>query len=141
MPSWFGCEIGCVSCSFIFLFFIFWVSLTFKLKFIRDSLDFGDEWWCYAGIVLCLFWNIIAVTTAWIKGEGEWKYTVHLFCTWSSIYFGSSSVVNLNILWFLCRGKNLVPCCYLLHSRGSWILCLVVPSTVPSFQVYIAHFF
>ncbi|ONI10297.1 hypothetical protein PRUPE_4G039500 [Prunus persica] len=57
----------------------------------------------WLGIVLCLFWNIIAVTTAWIKGEGE--------------------------------GKNLVPCCYLLHSRGSWILCLVVPTTVPSFQV------
>ncbi|BBH00838.1 secretory carrier 3 [Prunus dulcis] len=24
----------------------------------------------WLGIVLCLFWNIIAVTTAWIKGEG-----------------------------------------------------------------------
>lgn len=23
-----------------------------------------------AGLVLCLFWNLIAVTSAWIKGEG-----------------------------------------------------------------------
>ena len=25
---------------------------------------------CSAGLFLCLFWNIIAVTAAWIKGEG-----------------------------------------------------------------------
>lgn len=27
-----------------------------------------------AGLVLCLFWNVIAVTAAWIKGEGEFRY-------------------------------------------------------------------
>ena len=25
---------------------------------------------CFAGFFLCLFWNVIAVTAAWIKGEG-----------------------------------------------------------------------
>lgn len=25
---------------------------------------------CYAGLVGCLTWNVIAVTAAWIKGEG-----------------------------------------------------------------------
>lgn len=33
-----------------------------------------DEKFIYAGLVLCLLWNVIAVTAAWIKGEGEFKY-------------------------------------------------------------------
>jgi hypothetical protein len=27
----------------------------------------------YAGLIACLFWNVIATTTAWIKGEGITK--------------------------------------------------------------------
>jgi hypothetical protein len=26
--------------------------------------------WCHSGLTLCLFWNIIATTAAWIKGGG-----------------------------------------------------------------------
>lgn len=33
-----------------------------------------DEKLYNAGLVLCLFWNVIAVTAAWIKGEGEFRY-------------------------------------------------------------------
>ena len=30
------------------------------------------EHWCAAGLACCLTWNIIATTTAWIKGEGQY---------------------------------------------------------------------
>jgi len=26
-----------------------------------------------AGLVLCLTWNVVAVTAAWIKGEGQFR--------------------------------------------------------------------
>ncbi|GJV39975.1 secretory carrier-associated membrane protein 2-like protein [Tanacetum coccineum] len=37
----------------------------------------------YLGMVFCLFWNIIATTTAWIKGEGK---KVHLALVGSSCF-------------------------------------------------------
>lgn len=33
----------------------------------------------YAGLTLCLFWNVIAVTAAWIKGEG-WYLKITAVC-------------------------------------------------------------
>jgi hypothetical protein len=42
----------------------------------------------YLGLVLALFWNIIAVTTAWIKGEGLFlfSYTCLVFLfSWPSL--------------------------------------------------------
>jgi len=40
------------------------------------------------GLVLCLIWNIVAVTTAWIKGEG-------LYHNW--ILMHQSCLVMLNL--------------------------------------------
>ncbi|KAL5579342.1 hypothetical protein UlMin_011784 [Ulmus minor] len=47
----------------------------------------------WLGLILCLFWNIIAVTTAWIKGEGVkiWFLAV--------IYF-ISGVPGSYVLWY-----------------------------------------
>jgi hypothetical protein len=47
----------------------------------------------YLGLVLALFWNIIAVTTAWIKGEGV---TIWLLAV---IYF-ISGVPGGYVLWY-----------------------------------------
>ncbi|KAH0909712.1 hypothetical protein HID58_033033 [Brassica napus] len=47
----------------------------------------------YLGLVLCLFWNIIAVTTAWIKGEGV---TIWLLAV---IYF-IAGVPGGYVLWY-----------------------------------------
>ncbi|KAL1215938.1 Secretory carrier-associated membrane protein 3 [Cardamine amara subsp. amara] len=47
----------------------------------------------YLGLVLCLFWNIIAVMTAWIKGEGV---TIWLL---SLIYF-IAGVPGGYVLWY-----------------------------------------
>jgi len=33
----------------------------------------------HAGLALCLTWNIIAVTAAWIKGEGQFRYEARIF--------------------------------------------------------------
>lgn len=41
--------------------------------------DIGDGWLCCAGLVLCLMWNVIAVSTAWIQGEGEFMNMFHIF--------------------------------------------------------------
>lgn len=45
----------------------------------------------HAGLVACLFWNIIATTTAWIKGEGATKVCLN----WHLIYLLSSAHVTL----------------------------------------------
>ena len=42
-------------------------------------VDVGDGWLCCAGLVLCLTWNVIAVSTAWIQGEGEFINMFHIF--------------------------------------------------------------
>ena len=42
-------------------------------------VDVGDGWLCCAGLVLCFTWNVIAVTTAWIQGEGEFINMIHIF--------------------------------------------------------------
>ncbi|KAJ4703405.1 Secretory carrier-associated membrane protein [Melia azedarach] len=47
----------------------------------------------YLGLVLCLFWNIIAVTTAWIKGEGVKIWFLAI------IYF-ISGVPGAYVLWY-----------------------------------------
>ncbi|KAF9609326.1 hypothetical protein IFM89_015581 [Coptis chinensis] len=47
----------------------------------------------FLGLVLCLLWNIIAVTTAWIKGEGVKIWFL------SIIYF-ISGVPGAYVLWY-----------------------------------------
>ncbi|EOA35509.1 hypothetical protein CARUB_v10020717mg [Capsella rubella] len=47
----------------------------------------------FLGLVLCLFWNIIAVSTAWIKGEGV---TIWLLAV---IYF-IAGVPGAYVLWY-----------------------------------------
>ncbi|KAJ0254638.1 Secretory carrier-associated membrane protein 3 [Hirschfeldia incana] len=47
----------------------------------------------YLGLVLCLFWNIIAITTAWIKGEGVTIWLLAL------IYF-IAGVPGGYVLWY-----------------------------------------
>ncbi|CAN0896876.1 Secretory carrier-associated membrane protein 1 [Linum grandiflorum] len=45
------------------------------------------------GIVLCLLWNVVAVTAAWIKGEGP---TIFIFAV---IYF-VTGVPGAYVLWY-----------------------------------------
>ncbi|CAM0906304.1 unnamed protein product [Alopecurus aequalis] len=47
----------------------------------------------FLGLVLCLFWNVIAVTTAWIKGEGVKIWLLAI------IYF-ISGVPGAYVLWY-----------------------------------------
>ncbi|XP_039006922.1 secretory carrier-associated membrane protein 1-like isoform X1 [Hibiscus syriacus] len=47
----------------------------------------------FLGLVLCLFWNIVAVTTAWVKGEGPTIWFL------SIIYF-ISGVPGGYVLWY-----------------------------------------
>ncbi|KAK9285124.1 hypothetical protein L1049_024309 [Liquidambar formosana] len=47
----------------------------------------------WLGLVLCLFWNVIAVTTAWIKGEGPTIWFLAI------IYF-ISGVPGGYVLWY-----------------------------------------
>lgn len=47
----------------------------------------------YLGLVLCLLWNIVAVTTAWIKGEGVKIWLLAI------IYF-ISGVPGAYVLWY-----------------------------------------
>ncbi|XP_010657282.1 secretory carrier-associated membrane protein 1 isoform X2 [Vitis vinifera] len=47
----------------------------------------------YLGLVLCLTWNIVAVTTAWIKGEGPTIWFLAI------IYF-LSGVPGAYVLWY-----------------------------------------
>ncbi|KAI4371071.1 hypothetical protein MLD38_019345 [Melastoma candidum] len=47
----------------------------------------------FLGLVLCLFWNVIAVTAAWIKGEGVQIWLLAL------IYF-VSGVPGAYVLWY-----------------------------------------
>ncbi|XP_044512454.1 secretory carrier-associated membrane protein 3-like isoform X2 [Mangifera indica] len=47
----------------------------------------------FLGLVLCLFWNIIAVTTAWIKGEGAKIWLLAI------IYF-IAGVPGAYVLWY-----------------------------------------
>ncbi|OAY24746.1 secretory carrier-associated membrane protein 3 [Manihot esculenta] len=47
----------------------------------------------FLGLVLCLFWNIIAVTTAWIKGEGVKIWFLAI------IYF-IAGVPGAYVLWY-----------------------------------------
>ncbi|GJN11352.1 hypothetical protein PR202_ga29536 [Eleusine coracana subsp. coracana] len=49
-------------------------------------------WYYYIGLVCCLFWNVIAVTSAWIKGEGVKIWLLAI------IYF-ISGVPGAYVLW------------------------------------------
>ena len=75
-----------------------------------------------AGLVLCLFWNIIAITTAWIKGEGL-----------SYLMFPHYCIVNLHGL-FVFRSDDMASCPYLLHSGCPRRLCVMVSSPLPCLQ-------
>ena len=70
-------------------------------------VDVGDGWLCCAGLVLCLTWNVIAVSTAWIQGEGEFINMFHIFPGYLGVlvkgfesYYSYSLVVGVKI-WFL----------------------------------------
>jgi hypothetical protein len=48
---------------------------------------------CLVGLVVCLLWNIVAVTTAWIKGEGPTIWFLAI------IYF-ISGVPGAYVMWY-----------------------------------------
>ncbi|XP_042451693.1 secretory carrier-associated membrane protein 1-like [Zingiber officinale] len=54
---------------------------------------FREFFVCLAGLTLCLFWNIIAVTTAWIKGQDVKIWFLAI------IYF-ISGVPGAYVLWY-----------------------------------------
>ncbi|XP_059660979.1 secretory carrier-associated membrane protein 1-like [Cornus florida] len=86
----------------------------------------------FLGLVLCLLWNVVAVTTAWIKGEGP---TIWLL---SVIYF-IAGVPGGYVLWYrpLYRAMRtdsalrfgLFFLCYLLHI-GFCIFASVAPPII-----------
>lgn len=82
------------------------------------------------GLVVCLLWNIVAVTTAWIKGEGKLSPFICLLsfkiCRLPWLVTNSHSS---------CRSNNMVSCYYLLHIRCTWSICWVVSSSLPCYKV------
>ncbi|CAH8388921.1 unnamed protein product [Eruca vesicaria subsp. sativa] len=78
----------------------------------------------YLGLVLALFWNIIAVTTAWIKGEGVTIWLLAL------IYF-ISGVPGGYVLWY----RPL----YLVISYNLSALCDTVPF-LPQMHIFFCVF-
>lgn len=96
-----------------------------------------DEKLYYAGLVVCLTWNVIAVTAAWIKGEGEFIYIegdlngLLNISNFTNLTFSNSMHVEFGLV--CCRCKNMVSGCYLLHIRGTWSICSVVSSIVSCF--------
>lgn len=103
-----------------------------------------DRYYCWrlAGLIVCLLWNVVAVTLAWIKGEGG------CFTT----YYSSFKLTTIDkpiiafILFPCCRSNNLVSCYNILHIGCSRSLCILVSSTLscnevptrlPSFPLFI----
>ncbi|CAN1231483.1 Putative secretory carrier-associated membrane protein 1 [Linum perenne] len=85
-----------------------------------------------AGLVLCLLWNVIAVTTAWIKGEGPtiWFLAVIYFitgvpgayvCWYRPLYRAMRTDSALKFGWFFLA--------YLFHI-GFCILAAVAPPII-----------
>ncbi|KAK8575271.1 hypothetical protein V6N12_062947 [Hibiscus sabdariffa] len=68
----------------------------------------------FLGLGLCLFWNVIAVSTASIKGEG-----------WVINFVAPS------------RHKDMAPCSHLLHHRCTRSLFAMVSSALSSLQIHI----
>lgn len=72
----------------------------------------SDELLNFAGLVICLLWNLVAVTAAWIKGEGQLKrLAISVTCFSFFLYFDAC------VGPFLTRIGNLV-----LHLLFSVIL-------------------
>ncbi|KAG6476073.1 hypothetical protein ZIOFF_065308 [Zingiber officinale] len=68
------------------------------------------------GLTVCLFWNILAVTAAWIKGEGATIWFL------SIIYF-ISGVPGAYVLWYkpLYRAMRFILACYYLcYAFAAW---------------------
>lgn len=85
---------------------------------------------------MCLLWNVIAVTAAWIKGEGEFRYIKEGFIRLFSSSNYKSDIqnpihVNHGFVW--CRCEDMVSGHYLLHSRGTGSICSVVSSIISCF--------
>ena len=83
---------------------------------------------CFAGFFLCLFWNVIAVTAAWIKGEGASQ----------EFHFVSPVILFLRrmlIFYLSSRCENLVSGNYLLYRGCSRSLCFVVSTSISSHEV------
>jgi hypothetical protein len=99
----------------------------------RQTFNSCRVTWCYeiAGLFVCLSWNIIAVTTAWIKGEGWCKSTEHI---WLYGY-----LTSLSKIIFFSRSNDMVSCHHLLHSRGPWRLCYVVSPPLSCDEVLFCH--
>lgn len=73
----------------------------------------------------------MAVTVAWIKGEG------YRFYPNDQIHDGISSdhVDSSDVLCFVIRSHYMASLNHLLHCWGTWSLRLMVPSSLPSYQV------
>lgn len=82
-----------------------------------------------SGLSFTLLWNIIAVTTAWIKGNSEYHDHHSMYC------YAKFSSSNLPKLGFSSRCEDLVSCYNLLHIWSTRSLFVMVPSTLQSFQV------
>ncbi|KAK8332209.1 hypothetical protein V6Z12_A10G125000 [Gossypium hirsutum] len=62
------------------------------------------------GLVLCLTWNVVVVTIAWIKGEGGFS-----------------------------KSNSLVSCHYIFHIWGPWWLRNVVSLPLSCYEGYMGH--
>lgn len=89
----------------------------------------------FAGIVLCLVFNVVAITVNWIRGGGNYFTINFCFCV---------MVFTLSCNWFLCfifivvttcRSDNLFPRCNIFHTWDSSFICPVVQASIPCYEV------
>lgn len=96
-----------------------------------------NVFFCNTGVVACLFWNIIAVSAAWIKGEGVLffcKFQLHVL-----FIFIKLIPVTFDVTCCIFRCKDMVSGHYILFSWCTWWICAVVS---PSLQCYeVGNFF
>lgn len=103
-----------------------------------------------SGILLCLFWNFICTTVAWIAGPGGellWQlqlsylfvlfYSISLFSDFELQDMMPLTFLKVIILTICCGGRcaNMASGCYLCSSWLSSILLPVVQATVSCNEV------
>jgi hypothetical protein len=82
------------------------------------------------GLVGCLLWNIVAVTVAWIKGEGYCFYLNDQIRNVNS----SDHVESSDVFCFVIRSHYMASLNNLLPCWGTWSVRLMVPSSLPSYK-------
>lgn len=87
----------------------------------------------FAGIVLCLVFNVVAISVNWIRGGGNY-FTLSVFVC-NGLPLLKLQQMDLLTVFTNCRSQNLFPCYNICHTWNPSFICAMVQASISCYEV------